>query len=78
MKQNRSKIRSTCGQKYKLDHSSWTTYTNFSDMYTHNYDAMEEAGVAEFLASPEWMDKEGKMVEEAAAFGCKLSPFVSS
>ena len=34
---------------------------------------MKEAGVAELLASPEWMDMEGKIVEEAAAFGCKCS-----
>ena len=34
---------------------------------------MEEAGVAVLLASPEWMDREAIIVEEAAAFGCKCS-----
>ena len=42
-------------------------------MYTHNYTKMEEAGVDELLASPEWMDRKGMIVEEAAAFGCKCS-----
>ena len=73
MKRNRSKIRSTRGQKYELDRSSWTTYANFSDMYKHNYTEMEEAKVAELLASPQWMDKEGKIVEESEAYGCKAT-----
>ena len=34
---------------------------------------MEEAGVAEALASPEWTEREGKITEEAVAFGCKCS-----
>ena len=42
-------------------------------MYTHNYTEMEEAGVAEVLDSPEWMDREEKIMEEAAAFGCNYS-----
>ena len=34
---------------------------------------MEEAKVAELLASPQWMDKEGKIVEESEAYGCKAT-----
>ena len=73
MKRNRSKIRSTRGQKYELDRSTWTTYANFSDMYMHNYTEMQLAGVAELLPTPEWMDRKGLIVEEARAFGCKCS-----
>jgi len=34
------------GAKYELDRENWTTYANFSDMYLHIYDEMENAKVA--------------------------------
>ena len=34
---------------------------------------MEEAGVAKLLSSLEWMNREGMIVEETTALGCKCS-----
>ena len=73
MRRNGHLIESTRGQKYELDRSSWTTYTNFNDMYKHNYREMANAGVAKVLDSPVWMDIKGNIVEEADAYGCKCS-----
>ena len=51
------------GQKYAHDRDNWTTYRNFGDMYDHIYDEMVDAGVAEKLTEPVWMDKMGNIVE---------------
>ena len=73
MARNRSQIFFTWGQKYELDQSSWSTYAKFVDTYKHNYLEMVDAGVAELVASPEWQDKEAKVIDESSAFGCKTT-----
>ena len=50
------------GQKFELDRSSWSTYTNFNHMYSKIVEEMEDSGVAERLPEPVWMDREGKIV----------------
>ena len=42
-------------------------------MYMHDYTEMKEAGVAELLASPEWTNREGRIVEKMAVFSCNCS-----
>ena len=49
------------GQKFELDRDKWTTYHNFASMYTHDYEAMVDAGIARVLEEPVWMDKDGKL-----------------
>ena len=39
------KIRSGRGKKYLLDRVNWSTYANFGDMYDHNIEEMEVAGM---------------------------------
>ena len=73
MRRNEAKICRKRGQKYELDRATWTTYANFDAMYTHNYEELVDAGVAKLLNTPEWQDKEGNIVEEPDAFGCKVT-----
>ena len=61
------------GQKYELDRDKWTTYHNFASMYTHDYEAMEDAGIAKVLDLPVWMDKDGNLCSEDESFGCKVT-----
>ena len=57
-KRNVHRIVSKCGQKYEMDRDNWTTYRNFSNMYDHVIEEMCDAGVADKLNSPVWMDRE--------------------
>ena len=66
-------IRSKRGQKYSLDRSNWSTYANFKDMYDHNIEEMEEAGVAKRRDIPVWMDRTGNVCDESEAVGCKVT-----
>ena len=52
LKRNSHLICSKRGQKYELDRDKWTTYANFSQIYEHIYEYMEEAGVAARLEAP--------------------------
>ena len=45
-KQNGHLIRSKRGQKYELDRASWSTYSNFYQMYAQVYQQMVDAGLA--------------------------------
>ena len=73
MKRNKHLIVSRRGQKYELDRHNWTTYKNFRNMYKHTYREMVEAGVAEQLPQPIWMDRNGKQVDEKDALGCMVT-----
>ena len=72
-KRNAHRIVSKRGQKYEMDRDNWTTYRNFSNMYDHVIEEMCDAGVAEKLDSPVWMDRDGKECQPIEAFGCKVT-----
>ena len=46
-KRNGNLLECKRGQKYATDRDNWTTYRNFKDMYSHVYNEMVDAGVAE-------------------------------
>ena len=73
MKRQGHNLCSKKGQKFELDRSSWSTYTNFNHMYSKIVEEMEDAGVAKRLPEPVWMDREGEIVGEEHAFGCKVT-----
>ena len=60
-------------QKYELDRSSWSTYTNFAQMYEQIANEMMEARVANRLGIAEWQDEKGAECDEKNAFGCKVT-----
>jgi len=72
LKRNKNKIVSKRGQKYELNRQNWTTYTNFVHMYNNIIDEMVDAGVAEKLDEPVWMDRDGNICSEQEAYGCKV------
>ena len=72
-KRHADKICSKKGQKYELDRASWSTFKNFSQMYTQVYEQMVEAKVAVELPDPVWMNDDGKEVPEEDANGCKVT-----
>lgn len=72
-KRNEHKIVTKKGAKYELDRDKWTTYANFSDMYNHIYEEMEDAKVATPYAAPMWQDCDGNPCLEKDAFGCKVT-----
>ena len=73
MRRHGDKIISKRGAKYSLDRANWSTYSNFKDMYDHNYEEMEVAGVAKRRAEPVWMDRNGNICDEKDALGCKVT-----
>ena len=73
MKRNRGVIKSGRGQKYELDRASWTTNTNFKDMYLHDYEEMVASGVSGELEVPLWQDKVGNVVSKENVYGCKVT-----
>ena len=56
------------GQKFELDRSSWSTYTNFNHMYSKIVEEMEVAGIAECLPELVWTDRLGNTVQEGKAW----------
>ena len=72
LKRHRDKLVSRRGQKYELNRQNWTTYSNFANMYCHITHEMLEAGVAEPLPEPVWMDLDGSVCDEQNPFGCKV------
>lgn len=67
---NRNKIVSKKGKKYEMDRSSWSTYSNFNQMYDGVMNEFVDAGVAVERDTPAWMDKDSKIVDKSDAFGC--------
>ena len=50
------------GQKYELDCASWSTYSNFSQIYRQVYEQMVEVKLAIEMDTPEWQDASGAAV----------------
>ena len=73
MKRNGHLLVSKRGKKFELDRSSWSTYGNFKQMYECVAEEMEDAGVAVRRSTPVWMNRSGEEVQEADAFGCKVT-----
>ena len=73
MKRHGHKVVSKRGAKYALNRAEWSTYHNFDDMYRHIYEEMELSGVAKRRDEPVWMDRDGNIVEEVNAHGCKVT-----
>ena len=70
---NKNELRAKPGRKYAVDRSSWTTIMNFSDMYEHVEEIMCQSNIAHKLSSPQWMDKDGNVLEnEEGSLGCKV------
>ena len=70
---NKNELRAKPGRKYAVDSSSWTTIMNFSDMYEHVEEIMCQSNIAHKLSSPQWMDKDGNVLEnEEGSLGCKV------
>ena len=44
------------GANYALDRSTWSTYRNFDNTYSHMYREMDGASLAAQLEEPVWMD----------------------
>ena len=61
------------GQKFELDRSSWTTYSNFEQMYDEVVKKMAISKVSVEFPTPVWMDREGNIVDEKSSFGCKVT-----
>ena len=51
------------GQKFELDRSSWTTYSNFEQMYDEVVKEMVIAKVAVEFPTPVWMDRARNVVD---------------
>ena len=73
LKRNSNELKAKPGRKYAIDRSSWTTIMNFSDMYEHVEEVMCESKIAHKLSVPQWVNKDGEVVEdEADSIGCKV------
>ena len=68
-------LRSKSGKKYAFDRANFTSYLNFSDMYSHIEDILvDDCKIATRFPSPVWMNKEGKIVDnENDSYGCKVN-----
>lgn len=71
LERNANRIHTAKGRKFSLTRDTWCTYSNFASMYDHVYDDMVDAGVAEKLEKPMWLDSDGKEVLEEKATGRK-------
>ena len=72
-KRNTHPIVSNYGQKYEMNRDNWTTYRNISNIYDRVIEEIYDAGVAEKLDFPVWMDRDGKECQPIEAFGCKVT-----
>jgi hypothetical protein len=72
MKRNKDKLRSKRGKRFELNRDKWQTYTNFKLMYEDHEEEMIDAGVAEKLPTPVWMNAKGDVCAEVDAVGCKV------
>jgi hypothetical protein len=77
LRRHSHRIRTKKGRKFELDRSNWTKYRNFFRMYEDIEEELVEAGLAEKLSSPIWMDENGKEVEEQKAKGMKVQTRLS-
>ena len=61
------------GLKFEIDRASWSTYANFNQMYDGVINEFVDAGVAKKRSEPAWMNRDGILVDEKDAFGCKVT-----
>ena len=61
------------GQKFALDRSSATTFTNIMKMYDEVYEAMTESGVATKLDDPVCMDRDSNITSQEQCFGTQCT-----
>ena len=73
MKRHGDQLTSAKGRKFSLNREQWVTYDNFLNMYKCIYEEMVDAGVAEELEIPVYMDAEGNSVDVEAAYGRKCT-----
>ena len=64
-----SVLTSKHGQKFALDRSNATTFTNIKKMYDEVYEAMTECGVAKKLDNPIYMDRDYNITSQMHSFG---------
>ncbi len=57
-KRNKHLLEKKKGQKFAKEHSKWSIYQNFVQMYDECYKGMEKAGVATRLDEPIWVDSD--------------------
>ena len=57
------------GQKFALDRSNATTFTNTKKMYDEVYEALTECGVATKLDNPIYMDPDYNITSQTQSFG---------
>ena len=56
-----------------IDRTSWSTFANFSQMYTQVYEQMVEVKIAAEVPILVWMDNNFTEVLEEDATGCKVT-----
>ena len=61
------------GQKFALDRSNATTFTNINKMYDEVYEALVESGLATQLNESIYMDRIGNVATKHEAFGAKCT-----
>jgi len=67
------KVTSKRGQKFVLDRSSATIFTNIAKMNDEVYEGMVDCGVASKLDHPVFMDRNGSIVSKNDAYGIKVT-----
>ena len=56
-----------------MDCDNWNTFRNFSIIYGYIIEELCDAGVAEKLDFPMWMNRDGEECQLIIAFGCKVT-----
>jgi hypothetical protein len=72
MKRHKNLLQTNKGRLFELNHTKWTLYSNFRDMYVNVESHMVDAKVATKLDEPAWMDKDGNIVSEEESVGMKV------
>ena len=70
---NKHNFVSKKGLKFEIDRASWSTYTNFNQMYDGVIKEFVESGVAKKRSQLAWMDRDGILVDEKDMFGCEVT-----
>ena len=73
LKRNKHRLVSKKGRKFAVNRDLWCIYANFADMYDAIYDDMVDAGVAEKMSDPAYMNAKGEVVDKDKAVGRKCT-----
>ena len=65
------------GHKCEMDRDNWTTYRNISKMYDCVIEEICDAGIAEKLDSPVWMNRDGEECQSIETFGFKATHHIN-